>query len=76
MLPLRPHLVTDADTVDTVDTADLDRTLVDRLARIADEDPIEYLPMTDDFYDHSIALHDHVSPGIEGTAAHRVCARD
>ena len=35
------------------------------------EAPIPYLPMTDEYYDHSIALHPHVAAGLAGGPAHR-----
>lgn len=73
MEPLRPHLVAEADSVDATRADRLERCLADRLARIEAEEPIDYLPLDDEFYDHSIRLHDDVSPGLEGIAAHRRC---
>ncbi|WP_376740133.1 NAD(P)H-dependent oxidoreductase [Gordonia paraffinivorans] len=73
MQPLRPHLVAEADSVDATRANRLERCLADRLARIDGEELIDYLPLDDEFYDHSIRLHDDVSPGLEGIAAHRRC---
>ncbi|ASR03489.1 NAD(P)H-dependent oxidoreductase [Gordonia rubripertincta] len=74
MQPLRPHLITEADDVDPSTVGAVERSLTDRLGHAAEEEPIAYLPMEDEFYDHSIRLHDHVSPGVEGNAAHQHCA--
>ncbi|WP_232719330.1 NAD(P)H-dependent oxidoreductase [Gordonia metallireducens] len=71
MLPLRPHLVTEADDVDRSTVCAVERALTERLEHATEEDPISYLPMADEFYDHSIRLHEHISPGVEGNAAHQ-----
>lgn len=71
MEALAPHLITGVHGIDDAGIARLARDLGARLGAIAAEEPIPYLPMTDEFYDHSIALHPHVSSGLTGGAAHR-----
>lgn len=71
MQALRPHLVTDAHTLGDDGVARLTGELADRLGTVRTEEPIPYLPMTDEFYDHSIALHPQVAAGATGAAAHR-----
>ncbi len=71
MQALRPHLVTDAHVIDADGAGRLAGELADRLGTVRTEEPIPYLPMTDDYYDHSIALQPHVAPGATGGAAHR-----
>jgi NAD(P)H dehydrogenase (quinone) len=72
MLPLRPHLITRARDLTDDQIGRQERTLVDRLATVMDEEPIGYLPLDDDHYDHAIQLHDDVAVGEAGNAAHRV----
>ncbi|WP_432476844.1 NAD(P)H-dependent oxidoreductase [Nocardioides sp. GXQ0305] len=67
---LRPHVVTSAEDLTPAQVADVDRGLVGRLESVVDEEPIPYLPMTDDHYDHEIRLHPEVAPGVTGNAAH------
>jgi len=56
--------------------AALDRDLADRLRGVPEEEPIPYLPLTDDHYDHQIRLHPDVAPGQTGIAAHLRSDRD
>lgn len=70
MLPLRPHLVTDADAVPPPRLAELETELEARLRAVCDEEPLAYRPLDEQHYDHSIALHPHVAAGVEGNAAH------
>ncbi|GAA1077395.1 NAD(P)H-dependent oxidoreductase [Tsukamurella spumae] len=72
MQTLVPHLVTDVHGVDADGVRRLGEELAERLGTVGAEEPIPYLPMTDEYYDHSIALHPHVSPGLTGGAAHRL----
>jgi NAD(P)H dehydrogenase (quinone) len=67
---LRPHVVPLARDVDAARFRALEEGLSERLAAVMDEDRIPYLPMTEEFYDHSIKLHAHVKPGQEGLDAH------
>ncbi|TQL67788.1 NAD(P)H dehydrogenase (quinone) [Nocardioides albertanoniae] len=71
MDPLRPHLITETGDVDTDVLAQLETDLAVRLKGVTDEPRIEYLPMTDDHYDHTIKLHPSVAPGKEDLSAHR-----
>ncbi|NMD54027.1 MULTISPECIES: NAD(P)H-dependent oxidoreductase [Tsukamurella] len=71
MEALAPHLITDVHGIDEKEADRLGHVLADRLGAIRTEAPIPYLPMTDEFYDHSIALHPHVTAGLTGGAAHR-----
>lgn len=70
MAALRPHLVTRARDVDATRMPELEKELVVRLRGMGDEEPLPYLPMTDEHYDHSIALLPHVAPGRTGNDAH------
>lgn len=74
MAALRPHLITKASATTSETIGDLERDLVDRLHTISTEEPIDYLPMNDDNYDHTIQLHPHVSADRVGNAAHRSTA--
>ncbi|WAC55335.1 NAD(P)H-dependent oxidoreductase [Gordonia sp. SL306] len=71
MEALRPHLVTRARDVDESTIGEIEVDLTDRLVRLRDEDPIPYLPLDEQYYDHSIRLLPHVSPGASDTRAHR-----
>ena len=71
MEALAPHLITDVHGIDTEEVQRLGAALADRLGAVDTEEPIPYLPMTDEFYDHSIALHPHVAAGLTGGPAHR-----
>ncbi len=71
MHALAPHLITDVHGTDAAGADRLADGLAARLRTVDTEEPIPYLPMTDEFYDHSIALHPHVAPGAVGGAAHR-----
>jgi NAD(P)H dehydrogenase (quinone) len=70
MEALRPHLVTRARTVDEARLARLDGELVARLSTVMAEEPLPYLPMDEDNYDHSIRLRPHIKPGRTGNDAH------
>lgn len=70
MEALRPHLVAGANGLLGPELKALETSLCDRLAGIAEESPIDYLPMTDEFYDHSIKLHEHIAPGDDTFRAH------
>jgi len=70
MAALRPHLVTSARDLAPDEVVALDHGLADRLHGVADEEPIPYLPLDDDHYDHAIRLHPEVAPGETGNAAH------
>lgn len=70
MAALRPHLVTSALDLTSDEVVAIDRDLVARLGGVADEEPIPYLPLDDDHYDHAIRLHPEVAPGVTGNAAH------
>ncbi|MBO0811969.1 MAG: NAD(P)H-dependent oxidoreductase [Microlunatus sp.] len=72
MLPLRPQLITRARDLDHDQVVGQERALVERLAGVLDEDPIHYLPLDDDHYDHSIRLRDPIAAGEQGNAAHRM----
>jgi NAD(P)H dehydrogenase (quinone) len=76
MAALRPHLVTSAEDLTVAEVAALDRDLADRLRGVSEEEPIPYLPLTDDHYDHQIRLHPDVAPGQTGIAAHLRSDRD
>lgn len=52
----------------------LDDALRCRLSSIEEEDAIDFLPMDEDHYDHSIALLPHIAPGKTGNAAHRIAS--
>ncbi|MET9329236.1 hypothetical protein [Tsukamurella sp. NPDC003166] len=65
------RLITNMHGVDAGGVRRLGEDLAERLGTVGTEEPIPYLPMTDEYYDHSIALHRHVSPGLTGGAAHR-----
>ena len=71
MLPLRPQLITRARELTGDQIAVQEEELTTRLAGAMGEEPIGYLPLTEDYYDHSIALHDHVAVGEYGNDAHR-----
>lgn len=71
MLPLRPQLITGTGDFGVDEVVAQEQQLVDRLAGVMTEEPIGYLPMDDDHYDHAIKLHDHIAPGDHSTAAHR-----
>ncbi|ADG78959.1 NAD(P)H-dependent oxidoreductase [Tsukamurella paurometabola] len=68
---LTPHVLTGVhgatDNMVRVMTEGLRR----RLRTVTTEEPIAYLPMTDEHYDHSIALHAHIAAGESGGRAHR-----
>jgi len=70
MQALRPHLLSIARDLAADDVAALDRDLVDRLRGVAEEEPIPYLPLSEDHYDHAIRLHPGIVPGQTGLAAH------
>ena len=72
MSALRPHLITRARDVDADTIADVEEALTGRLHGVVDEQPIPYLPLNERYYDHSIALHPHVSPAECGNDAHRL----
>ena len=76
MEALRPHLLTSARDPAPEAVAALDRDLVDRLRGVPEEQPIPYLPLSDDHYDHAIRLHPGVAPGVSGNAAHLRGGRD
>lgn len=71
MDPLRPHLITDTDTIDAQVMARIEADLRVRLEGVMTEPRIGYLPMSDEHYDHGIKLHDRVAPGDDGLSAHR-----
>jgi NAD(P)H dehydrogenase (quinone) len=71
MQALRPHLITRARDVDSTTVGHVEQRLADRLAGVADESPIPYLPLDERYYDHSIRLCPEVSVGASGNAAHR-----
>lgn len=70
MLPLAPHLITRARDLTPHDVVRADADLVRRLRGVAEEQPIAYLPLDEEHYDHSIRLRDHVAPHAQGNAAH------
>lgn len=70
MEALRPHLVTRARDLGPAEVERVEAELVERLRKVGDEEPIPYLPMTDEHYDHSIKLHPHVAPGRVDNSAH------
>lgn len=72
MATLHPHLITEARTVSAERRRALDDALRRRLSNIQEEEAIDYLPMDEDHYDHSIALLPHIAPGQTGNAVHRV----
>ena len=72
MSALRPHLITRARDVDADTIADVEEALTGRLHGVVDQQPIPYLPLNERYYDHSIALHPHVSPAECGNDAHRL----
>lgn len=69
---LTPHLVTGVHGASGHDVLVMSDGLRRRLRAVRGEEPIPYLPMTDDHYDHSIALHPHIAAGESGGRAHRV----
>lgn len=71
MEALRPHLISAARafTQGRFDTVQAE--LRQRLATIVDEPAIPYLPMNDEYYDHSIRLHPHISTGVQGNLGHQ-----
>lgn len=71
MDPLRPHLITDADTIDADLMARIEADLSVRLQGVMTEPRIDYRPMAEEHYDHTIRLHDSVAPGTDGLNAHR-----
>lgn len=71
MDPLRPHLITDADTVDAQALARMETDLAVRLEGVMTEPRIGYRPMTEEHYDHTIRLHDSIAPEDHGLSAHR-----
>jgi NAD(P)H dehydrogenase (quinone) len=42
-----------------------------RLQGVMTEPRIDYRPMAEEHYDHTIRLHDSVAPGEDGLNAHR-----
>lgn len=72
MAALRPHLITRARDIDSSTIGAVDAALVARLAGIADEEPIPYRPMNDEYYDHSIRLRPETAPGDNSLTAHRL----
>lgn len=70
MWPLAPHLVTGARDVSPERLADIEGELRCRLTGLMDEEPLRYLPLTEDYYDHSIRLLPHVAACEVGNAAH------
>lgn len=72
MLPLRPQLITGAWDLGLDQVRRLGDLLTERLAGIEDEEPIGYLPMDEEHYDHAVRLHDHIATAEQGIAAHRV----
>lgn len=73
MEALRPHLVTRARDVDTHRLAELDDELIARLAGVTREEPIPYLPLSEEFYDHTVRLLPHVAVGRTDNRAHQHC---
>lgn len=71
MEALAPQLITDVHGIDADGARRLAQELAERLGTVGTEAPIPYLPMTDEYYDHSIALHPHVAAGLAGGPAHR-----
>lgn len=71
MSPLAPHLVTGARDVTPERLSRIERDLRQRLEGIQEEEPIRYLPLTEDYYDHTIQLLPHVASRETGNAAHR-----
>lgn len=70
MEALRPYLVARARDLAPDDVAVLDEQLEQRLRRITEEQPIPFLPLTEDHYDHAIRLLPHVAPCETGNRAH------
>ena len=70
MEALRPHLVTRARDLTPSDVADHEKELTRRLEQIREEVAIPFLPLTEEYYDHSIKLLPHVSPSEAGNRAH------
>jgi NAD(P)H dehydrogenase (quinone) len=70
MAAFRPHLVTRARDLTSVKLERVESDLTDRLQQIRKEAPIPYLPLTEDYYDHSIRLLPHVAPSTTGNSAH------
>ncbi|QNG17586.1 NAD(P)H-dependent oxidoreductase [Rhodococcus triatomae] len=71
MSALRPHLVANTRAVDDESIGVVDDELRRRIRGLKAEDPIDYLPMTEEHYDHAIRLHPHRSESFEGNLAHR-----
>ncbi|BDH57692.1 hypothetical protein [Tsukamurella sp. PLM1] len=71
MAALPPHLITDVYGLDAERVGRLADGLATRLRTVDADEPIPYLPLTDEHYDHSIALHPHVRAGERGGRAHR-----
>jgi NAD(P)H dehydrogenase (quinone) len=70
MEALQPHLVTRARDLTSTDVERVESELTRRLEQISEDEPIPYLPLTDDFYDHAIRLLPHVAPSETGIRAH------
>lgn len=70
MEALHPHLVTRARDLTPTDVERIERDLTHRLQHILQEAPIPYLPLEEEYYDHSIRLHPHVSPSDTSNRAH------
>jgi NAD(P)H dehydrogenase (quinone) len=70
MAALRPHLITEARSVEHDRRNALEGDLAGRLAGVMDEEPIGYLPMDEEHYDHAIALLPHIAPNHSGNGAH------
>ncbi|WP_019202742.1 NAD(P)H-dependent oxidoreductase [Tsukamurella sp. 1534] len=71
MAALAPHLITHVHGIDDARARELADRLAQRLRTVGSDEPIPYLPMTDEYYDHSIALHPHIAEGATGGRAHR-----
>jgi NAD(P)H dehydrogenase (quinone) len=71
MQVLQPHLVTSARDLTPTDVQQVENDLTHRMAHLDQEPPIPYLPLTEDFYDHSIQLLPHIAPSESGNQAHR-----
>ncbi|QGN35016.1 NAD(P)H-dependent oxidoreductase [Microlunatus sp. Gsoil 973] len=71
MLPLRPQLITRARDLDRASVAQQEQLLVTRLSGVLTEEPIHYLPLDDEHYDHGIRLRDQFAPSELSICAHR-----
>jgi len=71
MLPLKPELITRARDLDPARVTHLENALVTRLDGVLQEDPIGYLPLDDEHYDHGIRLRAEIAPLDESICAHR-----